>query len=319
MKRLQLLFIVLTTYILLQFGWWAYMLITLNNEVYENKVELVHLHGNSNEALLKSDLEKKLRSKWWMIAGEGFVFIGLLSYGIYQTFLAFKKEYALAKMQKNFLLSVTHEFKSPLAAVKLNIQTLAKHKLSAEQTKGIIESTLSETDRLNDLVENALTAARIDTHSFSLVYSQINLSNLVQSIVQMKQMTDNGYRKVKCNIQDNVMVLGDDMALSSVVLNLIENAIKYSFDNVDVLISLQQQNENAILKIADKGIGMKQSEREKVFEKFFRIGNEETRNTKGTGLGLYIVKNIVELHKGSISVTDNVPQGCVFTVTLPCK
>nr|MBK9652601.1 HAMP domain-containing histidine kinase [Bacteroidota bacterium] len=319
MKRLQLLFIVLTTYILLQFGWWAYMLITLNNEVYENKVELVHLHGNSNEALLKSDLEKKLRSKWWMIAGEGFVFIGLLTYGIYQTFLAFKKEYALAKMQKNFLLSVTHEFKSPLAAVKLNIQTLAKHKLSAEQTKGIIESTLSETDRLNDLVENALTAARIDTHSFSLVYSQINLSNLVQSIVQMKQMTDNGYRKVKCNIQDNVMVLGDDMALSSVVLNLIENAIKYSFDNVDVLISLQQQNENAILKIADKGIGMKQSEREKVFEKFFRIGNEETRNTKGTGLGLYIVKNIVELHKGSISVTDNVPQGCVFTVTLPCK
>lgn len=319
MKRLQLLFIVLTTYILLQFGWWAYMLITLNNEVYENKVELVHLHGNSNEALLKSDLEKKLRSKWWMIAGEGFVFIGLLTYGIYQTFLAFKKEYALAKMQKNFLLSVTHEFKSPLAAVKLNIQTLAKHKLSAEQTKGIIESTLSETDRLNDLVENALTAARIDTHSFSLVYSQMNLSNLVQSIVQMKQMTDNGYRKVKCNIQDNVMVLGDDMALSSVVLNLIENAIKYSFDNVDVLISLQQQNENAILKIADKGIGMKQSEREKVFEKFFRIGNEETRNTKGTGLGLYIVKNIVELHKGSISVTDNVPQGCVFTVTLPCK
>lgn len=319
MKRLQLLFIVLTTYILLQFGWWAYMLITLNNEVYENKVELVHLHGNSNEALLKSDLEKKLRSKWWMIAGEGFVFIGLLSYGIYQTFLAFKKEYALAKMQKNFLLSVTHEFKSPLAAVKLNIQTLAKHKLSAEQTKGIIESTLSETDRLNDLVENALTAARIDTHSFSLVYSQINLSNLVQSIVQMKQMTDNGYRKVKCNIQDNVMVLGDDMALSSVVLNLIENAIKYSFDNVDVLISLQKQNENAILKIADKGIGMKQSEREKVFEKFFRIGNEETRNTKGTGLGLYIVKNIVELHKGSISVTDNLPQGCVFTVTLPCK
>ncbi|MBL0053348.1 MAG: HAMP domain-containing histidine kinase [Bacteroidetes bacterium] len=319
MKRLQLLFIVLTTYILLQFGWWAYMLITLNNEVYENKVELVHLHGNSNEALLKSDLEKKLRSKWWMIAGEGFVFIGLLTYGIYQTFLAFKKEYALAKMQKNFLLSVTHEFKSPLAAVKLNIQTLAKHKLSAEQTKGIIESTLSETDRLNDLVENALTAARIDTHSFSLVYSQINLSNLVLSIVQMKQRTNNAYLNVKCNIEDNVMVMGDDMALSSVVLNLIENAIKYSFDNVDVLISLQKQNENAILKIADKGIGMKQSEREKVFEKFFRIGNEETRNTKGTGLGLYIVKNIVELHKGSISVTDNVPQGCVFTVTLPCK
>src|SRR5688572_1894675 len=110
------LFYVLVIYVLLQFCWWAYLLVQLNNEVYEHRIENVQLKVD-NSAQVQAEqtaLHNKLRQRWWMITGEGTVFVILLSLGGFITYRSFRKEFALARQQKNFLLSVTHEFKSPL-------------------------------------------------------------------------------------------------------------------------------------------------------------------------------------------------------------
>ncbi|MCY7409311.1 MAG: sensor histidine kinase [Chitinophagales bacterium] len=101
------------------------------------------------------------------------------------------------------------------------------------------------------------------------------------------------------------------------ITNLIENAIKYSTDQSKIRIDLKEVNEKVVLKIADDGLGIPDSEKKKVFQKFYRIGQEETRKTKGTGLGLFIVEKIMALHKGNVSVSDNLPRGSIFEVTLP--
>lgn len=317
MKRLQLLFIVLTAYIIIQFGWWAYMLKDLNYNQYELKMQLEHIKNGKQSAEIAAKLKKELQSKYWMIAGEGLVFFSLLIYGIVQTYRAFKKEFTLAKQQKNFLLSITHEFKSPLAAVKLNLQTIKKHALSNEQKAEMLESTLSETDRLNELVENALTAAKIDTHSFSIVSDRINLSQLVHQVIDSKKISNKQFDAIEVKVQPDIYIDGDEFALTSVILNLIENAIKYSFGAKGIRVLLTQQAHLAVMQVSDQGIGIKENMKQKVFEKFFRIGNEDTRRTKGTGLGLFIVKKIIQFHQGHIRIEDNKPSGTVFVVELP--
>ena len=131
------LFYILVFYVLLQFSWWSYLLIDLNDEVYQYKFELLEAkHSDPAElAETKKVYEKKLHQRWSMVLGEGGVFLSLLLFGIYRTNIAFKREVELTRQQKNFLLSVTHEFKSPLAAVKLNLQTLQKHHLDESRKK----------------------------------------------------------------------------------------------------------------------------------------------------------------------------------------
>src|SRR5687768_8527326 len=124
--RPLVLFYLLVFYVLLQFSWWAYLLIQLNQEVYLHKTELIELKEPVALARESVELSKGLRNRGIMVAGEGFVFLTILVIGIFKTRQAFYKEFSLARQQKNFLLSITHEFKSPLAAIKLNLQTLQK-------------------------------------------------------------------------------------------------------------------------------------------------------------------------------------------------
>ena len=124
-------------YVVLQFCWWAYLLVELNQEVYAHKIEVVELK-NTYPDVKESEREhllKKLDERMWMMAGEGAVFLTLLVIGINMTRNAFRKETLVARQQKNFLLSVTHEFKSPLAGIKLSLQTMQKHELDKEKNQ----------------------------------------------------------------------------------------------------------------------------------------------------------------------------------------
>jgi signal transduction histidine kinase len=107
------------------------------------------------------------------------------------------------------------------------------------------------------------------------------------------------------------------MGYTSVLINLIENAIKYSDENSEVTIVLSDDETNIFLEVKDKGYGIPKEEKEKVFDKFYRVGNEDTRKSKGTGLGLYIVKRFVEIYNGTVELTDNIPNGSIFKITFP--
>lgn len=317
MRKTQFRLILLVVYVLMQFCWWAYMLINLNEEVFQHKIELAKYRvesGLEQQDVLK-DLDKKLNLRFWMVAGEGSVFLTLLLFGISRLMIAYNKEMELARQQKNFLLSITHEFKSPLAAVKLNMQTMQRHHLDEEKQKMIVNSTIKEANRLNNLVENALTAAQIDTHNYHLTKEKFNLSECIKTNLQTRSIASDKIKRVKAQVEDDIYITGDCSAATSIVLNLLENAEKYTGNDAEISLSLHKKNKEVELLVADNGIGIADAEKPKVFEKFYRVGNEDTRKSKGTGLGLYIVKKLVELHHGKISVHDNVPKGTVFQVT----
>lgn len=268
---------------------------------------------NSQE---KSSLHKKLEKRWMMIAGEGVVFITLLTLGVAMTRKAFMKETEVTRQQKNFLLSVTHEFKSPIAALQLNLQTILKRNLPPDLQQDFLKNALGDTNRLNYLVENVLTATLIENKNYQLHKEPVDMSKKIKEQAELLKRFYAGKAEITTTIEQEIVCKVDEHAINSIITNLVDNAVKYSQDIAFVHIQLKKENEKGVLIISDKGKGIPDKEKEKIFNKFYRIGDEETRKSKGTGLGLYIVKRIVLAHQGEIKVKDNIPSGTIFEITL---
>ena len=251
-----------------------------------------------------------------MILGELSVFVLIFSVGAYFLHKSINSERRLHQQQKNFLLSVTHELKSPMASIKLYLQTIQKRDLNREQQMNFIGKSLVDVERLNDLVENMLIASRIDNSSYSFPKENFNLSELVQNIVSRLQINKCGCNQqiISAHVDPNIEIVGDKFALSSMINNLVENAIKYSGPCEVVEVKLQRKEQSIRLMVADHGIGIADAEKPHIFDKFYRVGNEDTRNTKGTGLGLFIVKSVLDKHEATIKVRDNKPSGSIFEV-----
>jgi len=216
-------------------------------------------------------------------------------------------------MEKTFLLSVTHELKTPIAAVKLSLETLRSRKLTEEQQTNILSEALRENNRLQFLSENILLATRLDQKQHHLQKEQVDFSALVQAEVNRFQLSTG---RIESSVQPNIYTIGEPELLRALVSNLIENALKYSSIEEMVSVNVFKNHNSISLEVIDEGQGIASSERQHIFEKFYRVGNEETRKHKGTGLGLYIVKSILKLHEGKVEVTANQPKGTIFTVHL---
>lgn len=251
-----------------------------------------------------------------MIVGEGSVFLFLLIVGAYFIRQSIKKEVKLKDQQQNFLLSVTHELKSPLAAIKISLQTLVKRDLNREMQTSLLNNSLKDIERLDTLVENMLLATKIENRSYSFPKEEIDFSDLVTKICDRLQLHSCSLQQIiKADIKPGISIKGDSFTLSSVVTNLIENAIKYSDHCAEVLVTLCQIDGKVVFTVSDKGAGISDAEKMLIFDKFYRVGAENTRKTKGTGLGLFIVKEVLQQHDADIVVKDNVPQGTIFEVT----
>jgi len=310
----SVLIYLLSAYVLLQFVWWAYMLVDLNATIYALKLDLLQSSELPlpEQLVQKADLDRGLSHKVWMVLGEGAVFIFILVLGFWAVKRSIAKELALAEQQKNFLLSITHELKSPLAAIKLQIQTLLSRELPKEKQHQLLERAISDGNRLEKLVENLLLVNKVESGKLPLQKQPLNLSEVVSKLVSSRYANS----PVRFSAEDIAVVLADPMAIESIVVNLIDNALKYApASEVQVELKTHQQTVN--LAVKDLGPGIAQKDREKVFERFFRIGSEDTRTTKGTGIGLYLVRMLVQLHEGTISIHDNQPQGTVFKVVFP--
>ena len=323
--RPLLLFYILVVYVFIQFGWWTFLLVRLNNEVIalEEKAMVAESAAQNvlpyveNVNAQKAELDKKLHKQWMMIFGEGSVFLILLVLGILRTRNSFKKEAALSSQQKNFLLSVTHELKSPLASVRLQLETIQKRELSAGKQKEILLDAIEDTDRLNALVENILVAARLDNHSYAHHPEKINLSDEVKGLSEKAASGFARHHTVKTEIAENIFASFDRIGFHSMFLNLLENAVKYSKPGTEIKIALERKGGAVILSVADRGAGIPDTEKENVFGRFYRIGNEETRTTKGTGLGLYIVRLLAQEHGWKINVRDHTGGGSIFEIIIP--
>ena len=318
MRRPILILYILAFYVIFQFCWWAYLLLDLNVEIYEHRIENVRLSVDDKQQQedLIAELEERNQQRHWMVLGEGGVFLGLLMWGSFVTLRSIRKEVGLARQQKNFLLSITHEFKSPLASIKLYLQTLQRHDLDADREAAFIQGAINDTERLNNLVENALLANLIDHNGYSFNKEELNLSAFIRLLLQ-KLPGANQRNRIDGQIEDGISIFADRNAISVLFSNLLENSVKYSPPDSTIRITLVKDRGQARLQFIDEGIGVPAAEKKNIFRKFYRIGKEETRKTKGTGLGLYIVKYIIDEHGGDITVADNTPKGSIFDVHLP--
>jgi signal transduction histidine kinase len=160
-----------------------------------------------------------------------------------------------------------------------------------------------------------LLATRIENKSYSFPKQPFNFSKLVEKIMVRLQIHVCSADAIITEIQPDVFVNGDDFALASVVTNLVENAVKYSPTCLPIHVSLKRTLQGKVIfTVADLGIGISDEEKPKIFDKFYRIGNEDTRKTKGTGLGLFIVKQVLDHHQATIKAKNNLPNGTVFEV-----
>jgi K+-sensing histidine kinase KdpD len=249
-----------------------------------------------------------------MIGGEGLVFFLIMVWGIFQIQRSFNKELELAKQQKNFLLSVTHELKTPLASVRLALETLQKHTLDEVTQSKVTEQGICEADRLNLLIEKILFSTRLEDHGLLLHVRKRNLADLIDETLKVPIQTIGNKHSTTLKLEEDVYANVDEWAFKSIVINLYENALKYSPEGSTIKITLSKKEKQACLEIEDQGIGIDIEKWPDIYKKFYRVENEDTRKVKGTGLGLYIVKSLVDLHHAKIELSDVEPTGIKFLI-----
>lgn len=250
-----------------------------------------------------------------MVIGEGMIFLVIFVLAVIRLKKHFIQERYYAQQQQNFLLAITHELKSPLASVKLYLQTILKRDLDREQQQTFLSNSLKDIERLDYLVENVLLATKLESRSFNLPKEDFDFSALIDEIVSRLQKNSCKTEVLKPHVEEGIILHADKFAITNVVTNLVENAIKYSPPCAHVEVNLYCKEKDIIFEVADRGIGIPDEEKRLIFNKFYRLGNESTRKTKGTGLGLYIVKTVLQKHDASIRVLNNNPCGSIFEVT----
>lgn len=323
---LRLLTWLVMGYMLVAFGWWSILLFSQNSGTFETEVEHLRFlkvaegEYHDEETFLQSEeyltLYDEYMDRQWMIFGEATFFVISLIIAIYFINQGYNQLVESSQQQRNFLLSITHELKSPLASIRLSLETMDKRDLSSEKIKDIAQDAIKETDRLHNLVNNLLMAAKLESN-YEPAYESINAKTFIR---EKYQDIENRLPGATVNLnfpEQKIKADIDPTGLTSLFNNLVENSYKYSEDDKVIDITVKDKDDNWQLIIADNGMGIDKKEKFKVTKKFYRVGSENTRRTKGTGLGLYIIDTVIKEHHGEIIITDNNPKGTKFIITLP--
>lgn len=302
----------LLLYMIAALAWWFIALEKQNSVM--TAIRISELLKDDPKYLSKlSAIEEMSNRKTAQYIGEGITFLALILVGAVYVYRATRRQLKFSAQQQNFMMAITHELKTPIAVAQLNLETLQKRKLEEDKQQKLIANTLQEANRLNTLCNNILFTSQLDAGGYSVNFQELNLTDIVETCVDdCKSRFPE--RVITEAIEENRLMQGDPFLLQMLVNNLLENALKYSPKNMPIHVSLSFTANKNVLSIADLGQGIADQEKKKVFDKFYRSGSENTRKAQGTGLGLYLCKKIAETHNGYISVTDNQPNGSIFTV-----
>ena len=254
---------------------------------------------------------------YWAVLTIGSSLFVLLLAGVIVYLVFAIKSVNLNRRQSNFVDSVTHELKSPIASLKLYLQTLKRQQVSEEERGNFVKYMLEDVERLDTLITHLLAVGNIDQSSATKDLEAIQFDELVRSVVESvcsRHRLDSA--NLNLNLQSCV-VQSNRVDLDMIISNLIDNAIKYANDNPKVAVQLRSTPLEAVLRVSDNGPGVPRHLRRKIFGRFVRLGSELEREKPGTGLGLYIVTTLVKSMGGRIDVTDSKLGGALFTVKLP--
>jgi two-component system phosphate regulon sensor histidine kinase PhoR len=230
------------------------------------------------------------------------------------------KQQRLAELKNEFISNITHELKTPIATVGVAIEALksfnAMH--DPQLTKEYLDISQNELQRLNLLVDKVLKLSMFEKKEIDLKYEIVNPKDIVEEVVSSMKLQLEKYRAtVYTNYEGDCTLQADRLHLTSVIFNLVDNALKYSKSDPVIRVNLEEKEKNIEIKVSDNGIGIPEEYKDKVFEKFFRVPHGDTHNAKGYGLGLSYVAHVVKKHKGTISVESKPGEETTFIISLP--
>lgn len=252
----------------------------------------------------------------WVILGIGSFFFVVVITGVLLFMIFLARQLMLNQLQSSFIDSVTHELKTPLTSIKLYIETLKKHDLPKDKKDSFLEIMLKDVERLNTLVDHVLEASKLEHLNKSYEYKEINLENIIKYCSEIIINRYNLPERMITIKSIPTFIKSDPAALELAFINLIDNAVKYSEGNIQVFIEIVQNNSNVEVIIKDSGVGISKSEIKKIFKRFYRIKDESNERVKGSGLGLFIVKQILDRLKAKIEViSEGKDMGTEFIVT----
>jgi two-component system sensor histidine kinase CiaH len=299
-------------YMVAAFIWWYVALEKQNELLTATKIEALVAQGKVSQQEINT-IEAFATRKTKQYLGEGLTFLMLFLLGAIYVYRSLLKQLKYSNLQQNFMMAVTHELKTPIAVTQLNLETIIKRDLQPAQQQHLIQNTLKETKRLDALCNNILLASQLDMGQYETNKQPVSLSTILEQCVRSfeERYPD---RACVAAIEADLIIQGEPLLLQLMMNNLLDNANKYTHPGTPIYVDLHVVENNIQLSVKDEGVGIALEERSKVFDKFYRIGAEQTRSTKGTGLGLYLCKKIVTFHDGTIFIKPNQPKGSIFVV-----
>lgn len=274
-------------------------------------------HAQLREMAEKLRAQAEIERFGWIPLAEAGILLALILAGATLIFVYWNKQHRLNQMQRAFVSNVTHELKSPVASIQLALETMALRNLSDEKKREYIGMMLDDTERLTVLINRILGAARIDKKRGRYDLQPVSMRHLLTEMLEQDRhlFEKDGHKVVLESPGGDARVAVDKAAMQVVVSNLIENAARYSRRGSTIRVRLQRDLRSCRIDVIDTGNGIRRADLKNVFKMFWRGEKESSR---GTGLGLYIVRNIVRDHRGKVWATSaGLGRGSTFSVRLP--
>lgn len=246
--------------------------------------------------------------------------LAALGIAVFATLTMASREARLARLKSGFISNVSHEMKTPLALISMYAETLECGKISTpDKLQEYYGTILRESRKLARMIDNVLDFARLESGRSPVRFERMDVGELAREVVRHwdEHFTLNGFRLSLEIDSDLPLVEGDRTALSHALLNLLDNAVKYSAGQKEIGIAVRRAGSTVTVEITDKGIGIDPSQQRKIFEQFYRTGDPMTQKVRGAGLGLALVRQIVAAHRGHVEVRSIPGRGSAFSVVLP--
>jgi len=274
-------------------------------------------HQQLKELAAKYQTEMLPLKTDWLILTEGIILLVAILVGVYVIFLYWQRQAALYRAQHNFIAQVSHELKSPLASLQLHLETIEMRQPGPQQLQKFVQLMQGDTERLHNLINNLLTASKLEHRNSSLNFAEADFSAALKQSLQQKKTDFPPGGTLNWMIEPNLRVRFDADAMETVLRNLIENAILYAGGSPHVRIELKAEGNFALLSIADQGLGIDPRLHKKVFRIFYRV-RIAGKTIRGSGLGLFIVRSILRRHNGRVWLKSEGPgKGTTFFLRLP--
>ena len=288
-------------------GWWTLLLFKKNNAEFEARKAL-----KIEDAI---SLEDEYQKQKIMILGES-IFLGAsLIAGIWIIFNSHKKELFAMKQQNNFLMAISHELKTPVAAIDLALQTIKNRTLTQEQQSPLISNSQREIIRLRKMIDDLLLSTGQDFVAVN-TNEEFKISDVVLEII--KDIPSPTEISFVSKLDRELSICSKRELFKTAVNNVVNNAIKYASEFGPIEITLSERHDKSYsLSVSDYGDGIPPKERKHIFKKFYRIGNETTREHEGTGIGLFLSDKIISGIGGQITISSNTPKGACFDIIIP--